>query len=84
MGNSRSGTWVTVTGFIGLACATLERDTSAEATFPIWLVSSAPARQEGFPPAFTIAPPRSTEGEAMAKAGGKETVHAQESFAEEA
>jgi len=33
---------------------------------------SAPARQEGFPPAFAIASPRSSEGEAMAKAGGKE------------
>ena len=29
----------------------------------------------GFPPTFTIASPRSTEGEAMAKAGGKEIIH---------
>jgi hypothetical protein len=33
---------------------------------------SAPARQEGLPPTFAIASPRSIEGEAMAKAGGKE------------
>jgi hypothetical protein len=31
---------------------------------------SAPARQEGSPPTFTITSPRSGEGEAMAKAGG--------------
>jgi len=45
-GNSRSGTWVTVSGLIGLPCAILKRDCSAEATFPLWLASSAPARQE--------------------------------------
>jgi hypothetical protein len=33
---------------------------------------SAPARQEGSPPTFTIASPRLSEGEAMAKAGGQE------------
>jgi hypothetical protein len=32
---------------------------------------SAPARQEGIPPTFTIASPSSSEGEAMVKAGGK-------------
>jgi hypothetical protein len=32
---------------------------------------SAPARQEGLPPAFTIASPRSIEDEAMVKAGGR-------------
>src|SRR5271157_1011138 len=83
IGNSRSGTWVTISGLIGLPCAILKRDCSAEATFPLWLASSASARQEGFPPAFTIASPRSTEGEAMVKAGGRVTVHAQQSSAEE-
>jgi len=33
---------------------------------------SAPARQEGSPPTFTIASPSQGEGEAMVKAGGKE------------
>jgi hypothetical protein len=33
---------------------------------------SAPARQEGLPPTFTIASPSPIEGEAMVKAGGKE------------
>ena len=49
IGNSRSGTWVTVTGFIGLPFGTLEWDASVKAAFPLWLASSAPARQEGFP-----------------------------------
>src|SRR5208337_2826758 len=68
IGNSRSGTWVTVSGLIGLPCAILKRDCSAEATFPLWLASSAPARQEGFPtamhnfelgtaPGFSLLPP---------------------------
>jgi hypothetical protein len=33
---------------------------------------SAPARQEGSPPTFTIASPSQGEGEAMVKAGGRE------------
>jgi hypothetical protein len=71
-------------GFIGLPWARVERKTSAVATFSDLAGELGSGSTGGFPPTFTIAAPRSTEGEAMAKAGGKENIHAQESLGEQA